>query len=138
SDLVLQQQLQNGTIQQQFLVQNPSFFDPNTTVSSSQFSQSATAPQTIYQVNGNLRTPYTMQTGVTIERQLTKSANLSVTYLNSRGNHQVFTNFINANPIPPGATVAPAPSQILYQFQSEGVFKQNQSIVNSSIRMGTR
>src|SRR5260370_32540992 len=79
-----------------------------------------------------------MKTGVTIERQLTKSANLSVTYLNSRGNHQFFTNFVNANPIPSGATVAPPPSQILYQFQSEGVFKQNQLIVNSSIRMDTK
>src|SRR6266481_2892143 len=138
SDLVLQQQLQNGVIQQQYLVQSPTFFDPAQAVLPSQFPSSGTSPQTVYQINPNLRTPYTMQTGVTIERQLAKSANLSVTYLNSRGNHQFFTNFINANPIPPGATVAPAPSQILYQFQSEGVFKQNQLIVNSSIRMGTR
>ncbi len=138
SDLVLQQQLQNGVIQQQYLVQSPTFFDPAQAVPPSQFPSSGTSPQTVYQINPNLRTPYTMQTGVTLERQLTKSANLSVTYLNARGNHQFFTNFINANPIPPGATVAPAPSQILYQFQSEGVFKQNQLIVNSSIRMGTK
>src|SRR5256884_6705568 len=52
---------------------------------------SGASPQTVYQINPNLRTPYTMQTGVTLERQLTKSANLSITYLNSRGNHQFFT-----------------------------------------------
>jgi len=138
SDLVLQQQLQNGVIQQQYLVQNPSFFDPARAVPPAQFLSSSTSPQTVYQINPNLRTPYTMQTGATLERQLTKSANLSVTYLNARGNHQFFTNFISANTIPPGATVAPPPSEILYEFQSEGVFKQNQLIVNSTIRMGAK
>ena len=138
SDLVLQQELQNGVIQQQFLVQKPAFFNPNQTVLPSQFQSSSTSPQAIYQPNPNLRTPYTMQTGVTIERQLTKSANLSVTYLNSRGNHQFFTNFINANPIPPGALAAPPPGEIDYQYQSEGVFKQNQLIVSGNIQMGAK
>lgn len=138
SDLVLQQQLQNGVIQQQFLVQKPAFFDPNQTVPPSQFQSSTTSPQAVYVPNPNLRTPYIMQTGVTLERQLTKSANLSITYLNSRGNHQFFTNFINAKQIPSGALAAPPPSEIQYQYQSEGVFKQNQLIVNGSIRMGAK
>jgi hypothetical protein len=133
SDLVLQQQLQNGVIQQQFLVLSPAFFDPVHTVLPSQFKASSTAPQTVYQPNPNLRAPYVMQTGATLERQLTKSANLSVTYLNSRGLHQFYTNFINANP-----ALTPPPSEILYQYQSGGIFKQNQLIVNSSIRMGQK
>jgi hypothetical protein len=140
SDLVLQQQLQNGIIQQQFLVPNPAFFDPTQAVlpSNPLFPPGASSTQTVYKVNPNLRTPYTMQTGVTLERQLTKSANLSVTYLHSRGDHQFYTNFINANQIPAGATSAPPPSEIDYQFQSAGDFKQNQLIVNSSVRMGTK
>ena len=140
SDLVLQQQLQNGIIQQQFLVPNPAFFDPNQAVlpSNPLFPSTASSTQTVYKVNPNLRTPYTMQTGVTLERQLTKTANLSLTYLHSRGDHQFYTNFINANQIPVGATSAPAPPEIDYQFQSAGDFKQNQLIVNSSVRMGTK
>jgi hypothetical protein len=140
SDLVLQQQLQDGIIQQQFLVPNPAFFDPKQTVlpSNPLFPPGASSTQTVYKVNPNLRTPYTMQTGVTLERQLTKSANLSVTYLHSRGDHQFYTNFINANPIPAGATSVPPPSEIDYQFQSAGDFKQNQLIVNSSVRMGAK
>ena len=134
-DLVLQQQFQNGITQQQFLVANPNFFDPKNTVLPSQFSGSSTAPQTIYQRNPNLLTPYTMQTGVTLERQLTKSANLSVTYLNSRGERQFYTKFINAIPIVPPATISPAPSEIQYQFESGGIFRQNQLIVNSSVRI---
>jgi Carboxypeptidase regulatory-like domain len=132
-DLALTQQLQNGVHQQQFLVQNPAFFDPNQVVPPSAFRSSSLAPQTIYQPNSSLRTPYTMQTGVSVERQFTKSANAAVTYLNARGVHAFYTNFVNANP--PGDL---PPSPILYQYQSEGVFKQNQLIVNSSIRMGTK
>ena len=60
-------------------------------------------------------------------------ANVAVTYLNSRGVHEFYTNFINANA--PGCSAA---SQIFYQYQSEGVYKQNQLIVNGSVRMGTR
>jgi hypothetical protein len=132
-DLALTQELHNGVIQQEFLVQSPAFFTPDQTVPPSGFQGSTTAPQTIYQPNPNLRTPYTMQTGVSVERQLTKSANVAVTYLNSRGVHAFYTEFINANT--PGAL---PPSEILYQYQSGGIFKQNQVIVNSSIRMGTK
>jgi hypothetical protein len=139
-NLILRQELQNGVIQQQYLVQNPAFFDQNQTVlpSNPLFPPTTASSQTIYQPNPNLRSPYIMQTGVTLERQVSKFANLSVTYLTSRGDHQFYTNFINANPVPPGQVVAPVPSQILYQYQSEGVFKQNQLIVNGSVRIPTQ
>jgi Carboxypeptidase regulatory-like domain/TonB dependent receptor len=130
ADLALQQQLQNGVIQQQFLVPNPLFFNPSQTTLPSGFQGATIAPQTRFVSNSNLRTPYTLQTGVSVERQLTKAANLSVTYLNSRGYHQFYTNFINANS--PGT--AP-PSEILYQYQSEGIFRQSQLIVNSNVRI---
>jgi len=129
-DLVLQQQLQNGLNQQQFLVANPVFFNPNQTILPSGFQGAAAAPETKFVLNPNLRTPYIIQSGVTLERQLTKVANVSVTYLNSRGSHQFYTNFINASG--PGL---PPPSEILYQYQSEGIFKQNQLIVNTNVRM---
>jgi Carboxypeptidase regulatory-like domain len=132
-DLILTQQLNNGFEQQTYLVQNPGFFNPNAVVPPSQFGSSTLSPQTIYQPNSNLRTPYTMQTGISLEKQLTKSANVAVTYLNSRGDHQLYTNFINANA--PGLL---PPDSITYQYQSEGTFKQNQLIVNGSIRMGAK
>lgn len=132
-DLVLQQEEQNGLLQQQYLVQNPLFFNLNQTILPSAFQGSAVSPQTVFRNNPNLRTPYIIQSGVSLERQITKSANIAVTYLDSRGEHQFYTNFINANQ--PG--VLP-PNPIEYEFQSEGVFRQRQLIVNSSIRMGAR
>jgi len=131
SDLALQQQLQNGVIQQQFLISNPQFFNPNQTT---QIQQSGTQPVIVYIPNANLRTPYIMQAGATIERQLGKFANLSVTYLNSRGVHQFYSNAT-----PPSATAPPGTTpQIMYQYQSGGIFKQNQIIVNNRVQVGAR
>jgi len=138
-DLVLQQERLNGITQQQFVVASPQFFLNNTPPPSSL----PLSNPTIYQPSSNLRTPYTMQTGLSLERQLTKNANVAVTYLNSRGVHQFFTENINApicSTLPCDATTAPRPlgnPDNVYQYQSEGVFKQNQLIVNSSIRVGT-
>ena len=134
ADLVLQQELQNGMIQQQYQVQNPPFFNPNTVVPPSQFQQTSGQPQIIYTANANLRSPYTMQTGVSLERQLTKYANLSVTYLNSRGVHQFYTNYVPSQSLVPPPTVP----QITYEYASGGIFKQNQLIVNSRILMGAK
>ncbi len=138
-NLVLQQQLANGFIQQQFLIANPAFFNPNQAILPGDpgFPTSAASSETVYVKNPNLRTPYTMQTGVTIERQLSKFANLSVTYLTSRGDHQLFSNVFPPNtpgaPLPTGFN----PSDIVYQYSSEGVFKQNQLILNGSVRIPT-
>lgn len=132
-DLFLRQERVNGSTQQQFLVTNPQFYLFNIPAPSS-LPQSTPA---IYQPNPALRAPYTLQTGISLERQLTKSANLSVTYLTSRGVHQFFTN--NLNPADPITGLRPnGANQNIFQYQSEGTFKQNQLIVNSSIRMGTK
>ncbi|HYL61716.1 MAG TPA: carboxypeptidase regulatory-like domain-containing protein [Candidatus Methylomirabilis sp.] len=135
-NLVLQQQLANGLIQQQYLVQNPQFFNPNqTTVPGASGFPAVASPQTVYVPNSNLRTPYIMQGGVTVERQLTKTSNLSITYLNSRGEHQFYSNVFPPNtpgaPLPPGFNA----NDIAYQYASEGVFRQNQLIVNGSVRI---
>ncbi|HWZ97232.1 MAG TPA: carboxypeptidase regulatory-like domain-containing protein [Candidatus Dormibacteraeota bacterium] len=139
SQLVQAQRL-NGTTQQQFLVTNPDFF-PNLPTAA-ELAASTNSP-TIYQVDSNLKTPYTMQGGVTLERQLSKSANIAVTYLNSRGVHSLLTRNINA---PVGPTfdpkdVAERPFGNLdniYQYEGAGIFKQNQMIVNGSVRIGQK
>jgi hypothetical protein len=148
-DLFLQQERLNGTIQKQFTFANPNFFlDPSgkappLSVLLTTQQPAAIAP-TIYRPNPNLRTPYTMQAGLSLERQLTKYANLAVTYLTSRGVHQFFTENVNppictAFPCDPAANphVLGSPDNI-YQYQSEGVFKQNQFIINTSVRMGSK
>lgn len=133
--MVLQQERLNGINQLTYQVLNPQFYLSDIPPVN-QLPASNTAP-TIYTVNNNLQAPYTIQTGVTLERQLTKSANIAVTYLNSRGVHVFYTN--NLNPADPVTGVRPnGINENLFQYQSEGTFKQNQLIINGSVRMGTR
>ena len=142
----------NGVNQTQYIVTNPDFF-PNIPVASdlAQMSSSTTA-NTAYQIDPNLRAPYTVQGGVGVERQLSKSATVSVTYLNSHGVHQFMTRNINA-PLPgtytsclSGDTTCMASTGIrpyadegnLYQFESNGLFNQNQLITNLNLRVSTK
>jgi hypothetical protein len=147
-DLVLQQQRLNGITQNQTTIVDPACFP--TANSNGDFGPdtcslaggASTTLPTIYRVNPNLRTPYIMQTGVSVERQLSKNANLAVTYLNSRGVHQFVTTNINSPVCVVAGCTDPTPPNLgegnIYQYQSEGIFKQNQLIVNSSVRIGTK
>jgi hypothetical protein len=137
-DLVETQQRFNllNPLQQQMQIQSPIFFLPIPNP-----VPAGTLVSTQYENNNNLRTPYTIQTGVTLERQLPKFANIAVTYLNSRGVHQFYTN--NLNPFLPATATSTAGRPLssqgnIFQYQSEGTFKQNQLIVNGSVRMGAK
>jgi hypothetical protein len=138
-DSILQQQRLSGSFTQQIVVQSPGFFLPNVP-DPAVLQSSPLATPTVYAGNPSLRSPYTIQTGVTVERQVTKAGNVAVTYLTSRGVHQFFTENINppiCNSLPCDAQTAlraSGPNNI-YQYQSEGIFKQSQFIVNSSLRL---
>jgi hypothetical protein len=141
SDLVLQQDRLNGITEQSTFVQSPDFYPAVPPSGTFQGTQSPT----IYRANSNLRSPSIMQTAVSIERQLSKSATLAVTYLNSRGSHQLLTRNINApepgtfDPSVPGSGVRPfGGTTNIYQYDSEGIFRQNQLIVNSRVGLGSR
>jgi len=129
--------LLDGITQQQFIITNPDFF-PNLPTDA-ELAAAQTAP-TLYQVDATWKTPYIMQTGVTLEKQLSRSANVAFTYLNSRGVHQLLTRNINA-PLPPTFDPGNRPlggDQNIYQYEPAGDFKQNQLIINGTVRMGTK
>ncbi len=140
---MLQAQRLNGITQQQFIISNPTCYpglDVPLNTSISNCGPATSTASTIYQIGPRLRAPYTLQSAVSVERQVTKSATLSVTYLNSRGFDQFLT--INANAPYPGTPCAPncvTPSGgNLYRYVSEGNFSQNQLIVNTNVRVGSK
>ena len=108
--------------------------DLTTCASAAGANSSASAP-VHYQVDPSYRSPYTSQFGASIERQLTKTATATVTYLRSFGAHQLVTT--NANQFDPSINAYPIdPSGgYLYQYTPEAVYKQNQVItsVNATI-----
>ena len=66
--------------------------------------------------------------------QLTKSSTISLTYLNSLGQHQLITRNANAPQVPGYDPTAPN----IYRYYSEAVFKQNQLIANFNARFGQK
>src|SRR6266446_4051623 len=156
SDLVMQSERVNGLNQAQLVVSNPAYC-PNSfgltclnlppqpcATANSQPNPNACSKS---RIDPNLRAPYIIQTVVSLERQVTKSANLTVTYLDSRGVHALLVSNINA-PVPgtylPGDPLNAAAIRPfgnvgnLFEYQSDGVFRQKQVIVNSNIRVGTK
>lgn len=141
SSSVLQAERLNGLTQQQVVVVNPDTFPNSPPLSGA----NAKVSPTIYQISPTLRAPQTWQSAVSVERQLGKKGTVALTYLNSRGEHQLFLRNINA-PLPgtfnaedPNSGVRPmGGTENIYQYDSEGIFRQNQLIANARISLGTK
>ena len=143
---VLQENRLSGTNLAEFILPNPTFFNPNATTPPL-LTPSQTTLLTTYERNADLHAPYVIQTAVSLERQLTKTANLSVSYLNSTGNDQFYTNNINAPTnlpdffpyyLNPTAATRPVQFENIYQYESNAKFRQNQLFVQSSVRAGAK
>jgi hypothetical protein len=155
----------NLSNQQTYTINNPFAFSFPGVVYDPSFSaqipaadlQAATANAAQrYIIDGNLEAPRLMQTAVGVERQLLSHTTLTANFLYSRGTHELRTVDINApyaNPgeCPPGAlqlrgTNCPAgeiiglrpfgPNGDIYDFQSDGIFKQTMVIVGVNSAIG--
>ncbi len=116
----------NGTVQQQFVINNPGFYP---SVPAPPFAGSAQSVQVTQPVDSNLRASSIMQSAFTLERQIARGTTLTATYTNSRGLHVLRSEDINA-PLP-GSGLYPfgKPSPI-FLMTSSGLYNQNQFIVN--------
>ena len=138
STYVLDAIRQNGINQQQYVVKDPSFYE-NAPPASELASLTSVAP-TIYQVAPNLKASINMQAAAGVEHQFGKIATASFTYVNSRGVHQYLSDNINA--FLPGTYDAATGTGVrpnginenIYQFQSGGVYNQNQLMMNYTVR----
>ena len=138
STYVLDAIRRNGTNQQQYVVKNPTFYQNGP--SPTELASLSTVTPTIYQLAPNLRAGLNMQAAIGVEHQWGKIATTSVTYVNSRGIHQFLTDNVNA--FLPGTYDAASGTGIrpngvnenIYQFQSGGIYNQNQLMVNYSVR----
>jgi Carboxypeptidase regulatory-like domain/TonB dependent receptor-like, beta-barrel len=145
-DNLLMAERLNGINEEQYVVNNPTFFSENSAdiPQVSQLGGNQTFP-TLYKIDPYVRAPYVMQTAGSIERQITKSSTGAVTYINTRGVHQLLTNNINAplpgtyDPTVPSSGVRPyGDVGNIYQYETVGVYRQNQMIANYNARMGAR
>ena len=136
---VLTLERHNGISQQQYVVTNPDFFSTIPSVSS---LPSASSQQSIEKLGPNLRTPYLMQSALSVERQLPAHTTVALTYVNSHSPNQFLTNDINAplpgtyNPQVPGSGTYPLGSpEAVFEVGSSGLYNQNELIVNVNSRI---
>jgi Carboxypeptidase regulatory-like domain len=109
--------------------------DPTYPVNPVAVATSNTA-QTLYTIDPHFHAATDLQAAVGIDRQVAKRITANVTYLYGRGVHQYYTNNIGAPDFPtaslgiyPSVEAPPAEENNL-QYQSGGVYRQNQIIVS--------
>ncbi|MGA7188395.1 MAG: hypothetical protein WBY66_07860, partial [Candidatus Acidiferrales bacterium] len=143
---VLEQDRLSGVNLAEYVVPSPDFFNPNPSTPPL-LTPTPTSLLTMYKPNPNLHAPYIVQTAVSLERQINKVTNLSVSYLNSVGNDQFLTNNINAPTnandfypyyLDPAAAVRPIANENIYEYQSNAIFRQNQLFVQSRVMAGSK
>lgn len=147
-DYTLQARRFGGTseiAQRQFIVRNPTFF-PNIPTTTDGF---AAQTLTTRRVADDLQTPYTIQSSVSVERQLPFAITLTGVYVNTRTLHALRTRNINA---PLSGTISTdAQGRLvsavrpfgdaagnIYQIESSGRFNQNQLIIRANNRFNRR
>jgi hypothetical protein len=129
---------QNGVNQQQLVVKNPSFFQD--APSATQLQSLTSVAPTVYQLSPNLKASVNMQAAIGVEHQFGKIATVSTTYVNSRGVHQYLSNNVNAflpgtyDEVTGTGTRPNGINENIYQFQSGGVYNQNQLMVNYNVK----
>lgn len=126
--------------QQIFIVNNPSYSETSPGNANQPpvpgYSTSATA---YYTIAPAFHSALEMQGAIGLDRRISKKVTANVTYLYSRGVHQYMTNNISAPYLDtssntyPSALLAP-PNSNIYQFQSGGVYRQNQLIATLNAR----
>jgi hypothetical protein len=152
SSLLSTQRFNGGADSQtQYTITNPTCFDPTSlsAITLSTCGPASATAKTIVQIAPQYHSPYTQQFGTSLERQLTKTTSLTLTYQHAYGVHQMVTRDSNAyhtgdyiyNLNAQPTILAPRPNPalgIVEQFDPEAVFKQNQLIVNINARITPR
>ena len=129
----------NGINQQNYVINNPTFYDPNAPLSASALSSGgSTGIPTIDTIDPNFHAALSMQGAIGVDRQLTKKTTANVTYLYTHGIHQYLTNVVTAPAfdLQTYAPVGPVPPIYNNQFQSAGTFNESQIVttVTTSLR----
>ena len=91
-----------------------------------------------YSTAPNLRTPYIVQIAAGADQQVSRFGTISVNYLHAQGVHQLATQNVGYPTYPNPVYLPGQSSPISYQYFSEGVFDQNQLIINGRVQTGRR
>jgi hypothetical protein len=137
-DLTLQAHRFNAFNQQQYIVTDPIALDLLSSAPTASEVSNFAQTQTTRRLGEDIRSPYSIQSTISLERQLPLQLKLSVAYINARVLHVLRTRNVNA-PMRTAHATESRPSGNLgniYEYESSGVFNQNQLVASLSGRLG--
>src|SRR5262245_2710576 len=132
----LQARRYNGVNQRQYVVSDPSVLDMFPAAPDAAALTAFALPQTTRLVSPDLRTPYTLQSALSFERQLPFNFTASASYLRTRTLHLLRSRNLNA-PLPGGGR-PPGDGGNVLAYESSGIYKQRQLIIGVSNFVGRR
>lgn len=126
----------NGSTQTQFVVTDPALLNLFPVIPSSGELAALGQPQTIWRKVANLTQPYYIQSSISIERSLPRNTTLSISYVNTRGLHQLRSRNLNA-PTPAG--IRPFGNAFnIYDYETSGSYRQHLLVTNVTLRPNRR
>ncbi len=130
-NLTLNATRNNGINQQAYTVTNLAVLNSYPNIPSIDVLQAFKTPVSIYQLAGDIRAPYSMQTAISLERALPHNLKSSITFSHTRTLHMLRARALNA-PLPgtfipniPGSGTRPLGVNNYFEYDSTGVFNQN-------------
>jgi hypothetical protein len=122
--------------QQSYVVDNPDFYNPNQAAPPSEVESAGNSVPYFNTIDPHFHAALDMQGGIGVDRQLAKGITGNVTYLYTQGVHQYLTDNVTAPVFDPStySVAASTPTPFDYQFQSGGVYRQQQLIATASVR----
>jgi Carboxypeptidase regulatory-like domain len=127
----------NGNTETQFIVSDPSLLDLFPAIPSSTALASLSQPQTIWRKVPDLTEPYFFQSSISLERTLPRNTTLSLSYLYTRGLHQLRSRDLNA-PAPVTGIRPFGNAFNIYDYETTGLFRQQLLVVNTVLRPNKR
>lgn len=136
TNITLQANRFNGSNQTQYVVDDPLLLDLFPNVPSDAALAALGQPQTMWLKESGLTQPYYIQSSISMERSLPRNVTLSLSYVNTRGLHQLRARNINA---PLFLNQRPfATNDNIYQYETSGIYKQQLFVVASTLRLNPR
>jgi len=123
----------DGNTEQQYIVTDPVLLSLFPAVPSSSGLAALKQPQTIWHKVPDITEPYYLQSSISIERTLPRHTTLSVSYLDTRGLHQLRSRDLNA-PVPGTGTRPFGNAFNIYDYETTGIYRQHLLVVNATLR----
>ncbi len=136
TNITLQANRFNGSNQTQYVVDDPLLLDLFPNVPTDAALAALNQPQTIWAKESGLTQPYFIQSSISVERSLPRNVTMSLSYVNTRGLHQLRARnvnapvFLNNHPFPTNNNI--------YQYETSGTYKQQLFVVSSTMRLNPR